>query len=345
MHLVSPMRGADTLAAPLGWVLADLARTITLKPAVGSALLTAERPRLHLLAFVLAMTPKSLSADDMRLALTKPMRDVLADHGFGALKGSRRVLGRIRGPIIAREEYRLLAKLLAEPSAASLLHHMDEISGELLLNIETLPAIMRSKAIIEALAHLRDGATLILLWTEIIARRLHVSADRLRGRLGQCRSHSELRTELEKLLDALPTLETAPPPMIDEAQRIDTPSSIRALGRRFRNCLAGFVDAEVDGLTHLYHWKRGENEAVCEVTRAGNVGWFLGNVLGHENDPLPDPIHQAIVKSFGTADIHQLKVIETYDDLYFSTGGQRPNVDPITLDLPRQAQRLRTRRT
>lgn len=340
------MRRPDTLAAPLGWILEDLARAIALKPAIASELLTAERPRLHLLAFVLAMTPKPLSADDIDLALTKPMRDALADHGVGDLKGSRRALGRIKGPIIAREDYRLLAKLLAEPSAALLLHHMDEISGELLLNIETLPEIMRSTVIVEAVAHLRDGATLVLLWTEIIACRLHMpSVERLRRRLGQCRSHSELRTELEKLLDALPALETAPPPIIREAQRVDTPSSIRALGRRFRNCLAGFVDAEVDGLTHLYHWQRGEIEAVCEVTRAGNVGWFLGNVLGHENDPLPEAIYQAIVESFGTADIHPLNVIETYDDLYFSTGGRRPSVDPSPFELPRRAQRLLARRT
>lgn len=149
-----------------------------------------------------------------------------------------------------------------------------------------------------------EGAAQVLLWTAIIARRLRVpSADGLRRHIGQCRSISELRTALEKLLDELPALETAPPALVREGLRIDTPSTIRQLGKRFRNCLAEFSDCEVDGLTHLYHWRRGEIEGVCEVARVGNVGWFLGNCLGPDNTTLPEKTYTEIVEAFAAVDI------------------------------------------
>ena len=46
---------------------------------------------------------------------------------------------------------------------------------------------------------------------------------------------AELRTELDKLLDLLPALETAPPKLVHYAMRIDTPSAIRQLGKKFNN--------------------------------------------------------------------------------------------------------------
>lgn len=174
--------------------------------------------------------------------------------------------------------------------------------------------------IVDAIAHIAGAAAHILLWTEVVSLRLPaLSTTGVRRRIGQCDSLPALRAELTKLLDSLPALEVAPPKCVGMAVRVDTPSAIRHMGKRFRNCLTGFVDAEIDGTSHLYHWQSPGGEAVCEVTRVGNLGWFLGSHLGPENDPLPVGIEAQLRTAFAAVSIHPLAVIETYDDLYFAT--------------------------
>src|SRR5471030_1026292 len=82
-----------TLAWPLGWAGPDLLAVATAQPTISLQLLTAERPRLHFVAFVLAMTPHPASADTIAQAINRPMREVLASLGLSGLRGVRRVLG------------------------------------------------------------------------------------------------------------------------------------------------------------------------------------------------------------------------------------------------------------
>jgi hypothetical protein len=240
----------DTLGGPLGWAFSQFLPVASVHPALGLKLLTAERPRLHFLAFVLAMTSGDVTAEAIDHALGKPMREVLADMGLSDLHGLRRLLGRIPGSVMEREHYRLIASLLAEPSGALVLHHAMEVSAALLENIRNLPPAMRSPVIVQAIAHIAGAALHVLQWIDIIAARLQRSSQDIQRKLGGCASLGELRTELNKLLDALPALEAAPPKLVQAAARVDTPSAIRQLGKRFHNCLAGFVDVEVDGTTH-----------------------------------------------------------------------------------------------
>jgi hypothetical protein len=316
-----------TLAQPLGWAFSQFLPVASAHPALGLRLLTAERPRLHFLAFVLAMTSRTITAEAIDHALGKSMREVLADMGLCEVRGLRRLLGRIAGSVMEREHYRLLASLLVKPTAASVLHHATEVSGALLENIRDLPSAMRSPVIVQAIAHMEGAALHVLQWIDIVAARLQRSSQDIQRQVGRCASLGELRTELNKLLDALPALEAAPPKTVEAAARVDTPSAIRQLGKRFHNCLADFVDAEVDGTTHIYHWRCSRNEAVCEVTRVGNLGWFLGCHLGPDNDALPEDSARQIRVAFAAVDIHLLKIVETYDDLYFSTGGREQAFD------------------
>jgi hypothetical protein len=64
---------------------------------------------------------------------------VLPHLGLAELGGLRRMLGRIRGPIIGRDWYRRIASLLCEPNTARVLFHMPEITPKLLANLATLP--------------------------------------------------------------------------------------------------------------------------------------------------------------------------------------------------------------
>jgi len=156
---------SSTLAWPLGWAGPDLLALAATRPSVGLQLLAAERPRPHLLAFVLAMAPQPASAELIDQALTRPMRDVLAGLGYADLRGLRRFLGRIPGRVLEREQYLLIAKLLSDPSAALVLHHMPEISAELLGNSQTSNIASHPGASIHARSEQLQGVLNHGLWS------------------------------------------------------------------------------------------------------------------------------------------------------------------------------------
>jgi hypothetical protein len=319
MELTDLDKRQGTLAWPLAWAAAELLVLAAEQPQLALDVLTAPRPRLHLLAFLLAMSTTTPTAAMLKDALRRPVRDVLGDLGFAKLRGLRRLLGRIPGGTLQRSDYRLLADLLADPSAAQVLYHATEVSTELLANLRGLPKELRSPVIVDAIAHIPGAARHVLIWIDIVSARLRCAPEESRTQLGRCRSHEELRTQLETLLDALPALDAAPPQLIGSAVRIDTPSAIRQLGRRFRNCLSTFVDAEVDGTTHIYHWISEQSEAACEVSRVSNLGWFLASHLGPQNTTLTPEVAEQIRMVFASAGIHPIQIVETYDDLYFAT--------------------------
>lgn len=125
-----------TLARPLSWATAELLALAEVRPRVALELLRAERPRLHLLAFILANAPNKPTTELLEGALGRPTRDILADFGFAHLRGLRRLLGRIPGALLQPADYRLLAGLLADPSAAQVLYHATEVRPELLANLQ-----------------------------------------------------------------------------------------------------------------------------------------------------------------------------------------------------------------
>jgi hypothetical protein len=314
------------LSHALGWAgpeLLDLAKDY---PGLALQLLTLPKQRLHFVAFVLAMTAAPVSADLVHQAVTLPAREVLRCLGLSEVQGIRRVLGRIYGPILERDRYREIAGLLSEPTTARVLHHASEVTPELLANLSALPLTLRSPVITDAIGHIPNAAVHLIEWTEIVAARLpKLSVRDVQERVGDSCSFIDLKTRLTRLLDALPALEAPPPRVVHHAMRVDAPSAIRLLGKQFINCLDNFVDVEIDGSSHIYHWRKDHAEAVCEVTRVGNLGWFLGSHLGPENMELGADLSRTIQVEFRAFGIHQLKVVETYDDLFYAVGRRNRN--------------------
>ena len=309
------------LSHALGWTGPELLELAKDYPGLALQLLTVPKQRLHFVAFVLAMTAPPVSADLVRQAVTLPAREVLGHLGLSEMRGVRRVLGRIYGPVLDRHRYQEIAALLSEPNTAQVLHHVSEVTPELLANLGTLPLPLRSHVVADAIGHIPNAAAHLLEWTEIVAARLpKLSVQDVQETIGDSCSFVDLKTRLTRLLDALPALEAPPPRVIHHAMRIDSPSAIRKLGKQFTNCLDNFVDAEIDGCNHIYHWRKSQAEATCEVTRVGNLGWFLGSCLGPENTALDADVAVAIRSEFRAVGIHELKLVETYDDLYYAVG-------------------------
>jgi hypothetical protein len=315
------MTTSACLSQVLGWAeeeVLDLAKSV---PGLALQLLTAPQHRLHLVAFVLAVGNGSARSALVRDALTLPVRDVLAELGLSKIKGLRRVLGRIRGRVLDREHYRRVTSLLSEPRTAHVLHHVSDVTPELVDNLSGLPLSLRTHAIVDAIGHLPNAATYLVQWTEVLASRLSVtSVTVVQEKIGGGSNLSELRTNVSKLLDTLPALQSPPPKVIAHALRIDAPSEIRRLGRQFNNCLEGFSDTEPNGSNHIYHWRCDQAAAVCEVTRFGNLGWFLANHLGAANEPLDDQIAATVRMAFQSVGIHELKIAEICDDLIHASG-------------------------
>ena len=313
------------LSHALGWAGPELLGLAKDYPDLALQLLTVPKQRLHFVAFVLAMTAPPVTPDLARQALTLPAKEVLARLGLADLRGVRRVLGRVYGPVLERERYQEIASLLSEPTTAKVLHHAGEVTPELLSNLSALPLILRSPVVANAIGHIPNAAAHLVEWTELVAARLTgLSAREVQETIGDSCSFVDLKARLTRLVDALPALEAPPPKVIHHATRIDSPSAIRQLGKRFANCLDNFVDAEIDGCNHIYHWRRDQAEAVCEVTRTGNFGWFLGSHLGPENANLDADIAAEIQKEFRSVGIHELKVVELYDDLFHAVGRRDP---------------------
>ena len=314
------------LSHGLGWAAPELLGLAKDYPGLALQLLTVPKQRLHFVAFVLAMTAAAASADLVQQAITLPAREVLGRLGLSDERGVRRVLGRIYGPVLDRDRYREIAGLLSEPTTARVLHHASEVTPELLANLSALPLTLRSPVITDAIGHIPNAAVHLIEWTEIVAARLpKLSVRDVQERVGDSCSFIDLKTRLTRLLDALPALEAPPPRVVHHAMRIDAPSAIRLLGKQFTNCLDNFVDVEIDGSSHIYHWRKAHAEAVCEVTRVGNLGWFLGSHLGRENVELDADVAATIQAEFRAFGIYELKVVETYDDLFYAVGRRNRN--------------------
>lgn len=309
------------LSCALGWAQAPVLAAVVDDPSLAWHLLTVPHQRLHFLAFVLAVTKPTTPPALLRDAIKLPMRDVLPRLGLSEIRGLRRLLGRIHGPVIDGIWYRQLASLICEPNTAQILFHEPEITPELLANLAALPIPLRTPVIARAAGHLPGAALRIVQWTEIVSARISTrSAKDIQDAIGDSHSLTDLKSRLTNLLDALPALEGPPPRVIRNACRVDPPSQIRQLGRHFKNCLDGFVAAEIDGSNHIYHWRKGKEEAVCAISRSGNLGWFLDSVLGLRNTELHEEALAAVASDFRTVGIHDIKIVETYDDFFHAIG-------------------------
>jgi hypothetical protein len=160
------------LSHALSWAGPELLGLAKDYPGLALQLLTVPKQRLHFVAFVLAMTAPPVSADLARQAVTLLAREVLGRLGLSELRGVRRVLGRIHGPVLDRGRYLEIASLLSEPTTAQVLYHTSEVTPELLANLSTLPLTLRSHVIADAIGHISNAAAHLVEWTEIVADRL-----------------------------------------------------------------------------------------------------------------------------------------------------------------------------
>jgi hypothetical protein len=111
------------------------------------------------------------------------------------------------------------------------------------------------------------------------------------------------------LVSELPLPQTLPPKKIGIARRIDATADIRALAKRFKNCLATYPGQIDAGACAIYLWDDPAEPAVCLVTRHGRLGWCLREALGPSNAELAGKQLQEITTAFAKAAVPQYSTI------------------------------------
>ena len=231
-------------------------------------------------------------------ALDSPVKELLRQLPLPEPRGMRRLLGRLPHAILPREDYQRAAALLAEASAANVLHHAPSVTSALLMNLDQLPPRMRTPVVLRAIGDHADAGKYLLQWIDVVTARLPgTPPNTLPNLISRSRSLVQLQSGLRHFIDDLPALSESPPEKIIHATRLGTTNEIRRVGKRFQNCLSSFNGRRY-GSRWLYHWQSGAEEAICEVVRAENMGWFLGDHLGFENKDLLPEVSARICAAF-----------------------------------------------
>ena len=95
------------------------------------------------------------------------------------------------------------------------------------------------------------------------------------------------------------------------AERIDSGRQLRALGKRWGNCLESYVWNVEHGQCAIYMWREPGLQAACSVTRSGRLGWFVDEIKGPENTELELKDYLKIVAAFETVQIPSELVIRS----------------------------------
>ena len=310
-----------SLLASLGWMGKVLGPLIQEHPAIASSLLLTSRVHLHAMALALSVTDR-VTPELVAAALDSPVKELLRQLPLPEPRGMRRLLGRLPHAILPREDYQRAAALLADASAANVLRHAPSVTSALLMNLDQLPPRMRTPVVLRAIGDHADAGKYLLQWIDVVTARLPgTPPSTLPDLISRSRSLVQLQSGLRHFIDELPALSESPPEKISHATRLGTTNEIRRVGRRFQNCLSSFNGRRY-GSRWLYHWQSGAEEAICEVVRAENMGWFLGDHLGFGNKDLLPEVSARICAAFQQVGIVPRAAVDAFEALYYYDGSR-----------------------
>src|SRR5256885_132667 len=93
------------------------------------------------------------------------------------------------------------------------------------------------------------------------------------------KKYSTLPSVAVRLVSAMPLPDAMPPAQVGRARRIDRAADIRALAKRWRNCLEIYLSDVDRGLCAFYRWDDSAPFA-CMIRRRGRFGWFFTEAKG-----------------------------------------------------------------
>lgn len=294
---------ATELASPLLRLIAPAYADVlaALWPAPHTPFVTAPTARRHLICLMLATTSEGRAAIDVDLLLEAPLRKAVRLVLDPAPEGLARALERLGEIAWAPEDYRVLVALLADPKPAKTLRHADRIDPMQVRTLGALPRPLRDAGG----AAVRVSAAQAKLLAEahaLLARRLPEAV--LAERIAVWTRAPTAKTLFNLVADDFRRELPKPPhPGTEHLRPLESVAAIRDAARRYRNCLANYVDAAVDRRCAIYEWLPAPG-AVIELTPDTYFGWRLDQARLENNKSVDDATRGAIVEELRGMGIH-----------------------------------------
>lgn len=291
------------LLTPFGWTTESLARLARAEPALLIHLFDLDRSRMHLIALALAHVDRRVPPEFGLFLACASSREIV-DRVLGRRPaGITRALRRLPDEVLRRESYRHLVDLLKEPESAKFLNYADWIDESTIRLLREVPVPLRRVFLSATKFCFQRPYGFADALRFLVARGGAPSYESLVSDLATVNQASQFVAKMKRLVEALPLPQGMPLAQIGRAHRLDRTADIRRLAKRWKNCLADYVQQIDDGECAVYLWKQGEASAACLVQRFGRLGWFLEEVQGPDNaDPEPERL-EAIESAFAAAGI------------------------------------------
>src|SRR5450759_3876063 len=146
-NAVGRWRKPGFLLEPLGWVQDRLAKAFEAEPTLVELLFDLDQSRMHLTALALAHMTGEVTPDLALILLQGPKNAILTLSVGHRPVGVDRVLSHLPPKVLTAESYRKLTDLLLVPATAKFLHHTTSITDQIITGLHTLPAALRTVAI------------------------------------------------------------------------------------------------------------------------------------------------------------------------------------------------------
>ena len=261
--------------------------------------LAASAPRRHLLGVALAFGA-DLDAGTATAGLEFPVQRAIMLLIPGAPPGLRRALEQMDELGWPLETYRRLVRLLHQPAAATALRHAASLDPVTVDGLAKTPA-----PLLEAgLARFRLGPefadTVRDCYDALVERDGAERAAALAFQWGKARTAASLFKRIEE--DLLGKLFASPFPPTQRLRWIETKSEMRAAARRYRNCLANYLEEAAKGEAVFGEWLESPG-AILQVSRDPVFGWRLEQARGPGNEMMAEPAREAL-----TGELSQLGI-------------------------------------
>lgn len=310
----STERPPGFLLEPFKWAVSNLIAILQDWPEYLPDLVHLSRTRMHLIGTALAHT-ETAPTSELTKILFRGSAETILDATVGHRPpGLKRAMTVMPNFLIEAESYRGLVSLLAEPDAARLIYHTFEIRDSTIRAMNDIPAPLR-RVVFSMHENIGDMSSFSRGLHCISMRSGRLSFDQLVSELARARQPNQLLARLKSIVDSLPLPGALPPARVGSAERIDSGRQLRALGKKWGNCLESYVWNVEHGQCAIYLWQDADLQAACAVTRSGRFGWFLDQIKGPENTDLEAQDHDKIISAFEAARIPSESIINSIAQL------------------------------
>jgi len=169
--------------------------------------------------------------------------------------GIDRVLSHLPPKVLTAESYRKLTDLLLVPATAKFLHHRTSITDLIITGLHTLPAALRSVAIMSMFSPF-SRMLLFVDGLRFLASRTGLPFESLANQIGALEQPDQVAATIRQVVNSLPLSATLPPVEIGGFRRLDTVAEIRDLAKNWQNCLADY----------LFNVKKVHPQSICRTT-------------------------------------------------------------------------------